>query len=125
METRGGWTEEACKAHANWKGKAVVAVSGDSGEGRGESGTKEDNLLRSHSSNQSVSGFGSIGDVEKLPDNIDKTDLMQKSGDEKDPTSKGDALIEIPVILNNQQEGKTKDRGCGKDIIEMKQRRLK
>ena len=98
MENRGGWTTEAREAHASWKGKTVVEVSENNGERRGEIGIKANHPLRSQSSNHSVSGYGSNADVEKLADNIGKTDLFQNSGDEKDSTSNGDDLIEIPII---------------------------
>ena len=114
MGNRGRWTAKAREAHASWKGKAVVEVSETNGKRCGESRIKDNHCLRSQSSNHSVSGFGSNVDMEKLADNIEKTNLIQNSGDDKDSTSKGDDLIEISVTLGTQQEGKTKDRGTWK-----------
>ena len=47
MGNRGSWTTKAREAHASWKGKIVVEVSENNGEGRREIEIKANHPLKS------------------------------------------------------------------------------
>ena len=105
--------EHEKNARQLWKCKVVMGESGDIGEGRGESGHNDIQPSQSQSSNQlEDNGFISNFEVEKLAiaNNIEKTELIQKTIMHKDPISKGDKLIEITIVVGLQKEQTTKKR---------------